>query len=171
MEENRFSVDIFVWCAYGPYQWIDVSLSIMRLVHPDFSYLLMGLLNSFDQIKMLAIIQPTIDDEGVTMNGRQQWLPLETILDAYIDMIDRGKIKAVDGTFDTQYQVMTPWAMFPYSDHDLRSALDAFHNLVDAISSLLPNLATEDLGPLADETTIEAANLGGFAREFLLGAK
>jgi hypothetical protein len=86
-------------------------------------------------------------------------------------MIDKGKIKAVDGNFDTLYQVITPWAMFPYSDHDLRSALDAFHNLVDTISSQLPNLATEDLGPLADETTIEAANLQGFARESPLRAK
>jgi hypothetical protein len=128
----------------------------------------MGLLNSFDQVKMLAIIQPTIVDEAVTMNGRQQWLLLETILDAYIDMIDKGKIKAVDGNSDTLYQVITPWAMFPYSDHDLRSALDAFQNLEDAISLRLPNPTTEDLGPLADETTIGAANIRGFAREFLL---
>ena len=45
--------------------------------------------NSFDQELSNAVMQMSISDDAITMNGRQTWLPLETILDAYIDMVDR----------------------------------------------------------------------------------
>jgi hypothetical protein len=39
-------------------------------------------------------------DTGITMNGRQSWLPLECILDGFLDMTDQGKVVAVEEDYD-----------------------------------------------------------------------
>lgn len=50
----------------------------------------------FDMKTNKAIMQMSIHDTDITLNGRVQWQPLEVVLSARLDMIDVGKIKAVD---------------------------------------------------------------------------
>jgi hypothetical protein len=123
---------------------------------------------------MAAIVQPTIEDSDVTMNGRQSWQPLEHILDAYIDMIEHGKIYATpdDSGYQGPPDRQRPWVIRPYSDYILERTITAFNNLVAAIQKRTERPENDDRNqPLADERTLDRARITGFAREFLLKTK
>jgi hypothetical protein len=68
---------------------------------------------------MTAIIQRTIEDSDATMNERRNWLSLETILDAFIDMIEKGKIRAVTEDFEFKGERISPCDILLYSNYDL----------------------------------------------------
>jgi hypothetical protein len=53
-----------------------------------------------DQEHATAIQHISMHDTGITMNGRQSWLPLECILDGFLDMTDQGKVVAVEEDYD-----------------------------------------------------------------------
>jgi hypothetical protein len=120
---------------------------------------------------MKTLIQPTIEDESVTMNGRQKWLSLEEVLEAYIDIIEKGKIRSVEKDYEYEGGRMDPWIISPYSDYDLQKALEEFNKLVEVISARLPTPLVGDTGHLASEAELEGSQIDGFAREFLAKAK
>ncbi|KAF2672540.1 hypothetical protein BT63DRAFT_369504 [Microthyrium microscopicum] len=178
-EEDDWSWHYFLACVTDPETILDaINDELQEVEGRRFLWLYLygmplghtnGLI--FDQVKNLAIIQPTIEDEGTTSNGRQKWLPLEVILDAYIDMIDKGKIVIASGLVEGEYRVESPWTLLPYSNHDLQSSLGAFQDLVDAISARLPHPTVDSTEPLANASTMAAVKLQVFAKEFFLKAK
>jgi hypothetical protein len=78
-------------------------------------------------------------DTDIAMNGRQIWLSLEEILDGYIDMIDQGKIVAVDDSYSGEQERTEPWIMPSYMEQDLKDTLQAFEQLVDVIHHKMPS--------------------------------
>jgi hypothetical protein len=91
-----------------------------------------------DQDEYTAMQHMSIRDSEITMNGRQLWLPLEMILDGFIDMIDQGKILAVNENYKGEQERTEPWIMPSYTDQDLEDALKAFERLVGAIHDRMP---------------------------------
>lgn len=115
-----------------------------------------------------------LDDQGRMNNGRLKWYPLETVLQAWLDEIKSGKIKAARRDEDVRVEYF-PWYMVPYTDKDLEEALNAYDRLVEAVETRIPVktwIATEVEYGLVDETTLDQAKiLDGFARRFLLRAR
>ncbi|KAJ4407764.1 hypothetical protein N0V91_003734 [Didymella pomorum] len=87
-----------------------------------------------DQHEGTAMQHMSMSDTDITMNGRQMWLPLETILDGLVDMIDQGKILAVDETDSGEQERVEPWIMPSYTEQDLEHNLEAFGQLDKACS-------------------------------------
>lgn len=92
-----------------------------------------------NQSEATAMQHMSIRDTEITMNGRQLWLPLEVILDGLVDMIEQGKILAVDATYSGEQERTEPWIMPSYTDRDLEESLQAFQQLVDAIHDRMPS--------------------------------
>lgn len=106
----------------------------------------------------------SIHDTGIILNGRMPWYPLETVLEAWLDMIHKGKVRAV-GT-ETEY---CPWEIVSYSQTILDETVETFNKLVEAIESRLPEHTTntEDTTTgLADDSTLEEFPQG-FALDFM----
>lgn len=93
----------------------------------------------FDQDDFTAMQHISMRDADITMNGRQMWLPLEMILDVLVDMIEQGKILAVDDNYDGKQERTEPWIMPSYTEQDLEDTLEAFKHLVDAIHAKMPS--------------------------------
>ncbi|KAL3428597.1 hypothetical protein BDV09DRAFT_201433 [Aspergillus tetrazonus] len=111
------------------------------------------------------------------------WMPLEVILDAYLQMIDEGKVEAVtDDRADyleeelSSHWVDRPWVIHPYTAADVARAVAAFNCLVTAIHARIPeddgkdNESTDwmDL-PWLDPATLTQQNIlppSTFAHEF-----
>ena len=93
----------------------------------------------FDQDDFTAMQHMSMRDADITMNGRQMWLPLEMVLDVLVDMIERGKILAVDDSYDGEQERTEPWIMPSYTEQDLEDTLEAFTQLVDAIHAKIPS--------------------------------
>lgn len=91
-----------------------------------------------DQDGGTAMQHMSVHDTEITMNGRQTWLPLEIILDGLVDLIEQGKIRAVDETYAGEQERTEPWIMPSYTQRDLDEAVDAFTQLVDAIHVRMP---------------------------------
>ena len=79
-----------------------------------------------NQSEATAMQHMSICDTEITMNGRQMWLPLEMILDGFVDMIDQGKILAVDESYIGEQERTEPWIMPSYTEQDLEDTLQAF---------------------------------------------
>lgn len=92
-----------------------------------------------DQDEGTAMQHMSVRDTEITMNGRRMWLPLEIILDGLVDMIDQGKILAVDETYSGEQERTEPWIMPSYTEQDLEDTLQAFEQLVDAIHDKIPS--------------------------------
>ncbi|KAF7518591.1 hypothetical protein G7054_g13402 [Neopestalotiopsis clavispora] len=171
----------YMWDNHDWYQdefdkdrYLTLYLAHSMASHPD------GLV--YDQVKHKAIMQMSIHDRDIAMNGRQEWLPLEVILTAWLDMIDVSKVQAVPD--DVEWQ---PWIMVPYSEKQLNATVTAFDRLVDAIESRMPNyrdpsevesqhvLSTEkevSFQPLLSVDDVEAAGINpGFAHSLLTKVK
>jgi hypothetical protein len=77
-------------------------------------------------------------DTEITMNGRQLWLPLEIVLNGFVDLIDQGKIVVVDESYSGKKERTEPWILPSYTEQDLEGTLQAFEQLVDAIHGRMP---------------------------------
>ncbi|PTB72909.1 hypothetical protein M440DRAFT_1384314 [Trichoderma longibrachiatum ATCC 18648] len=127
----------------------------------------------FDQQSSTAMQHISIHDTSVTMNGRQVWLPLELILDAFLDMMDQGKALAVDSSYNGEQERIEPWIMPSYTERDLEEALKAFDRLTQAIEARMPESScteTHHLGNILKSSTLSPDSFAGRflaqAREF-----
>jgi hypothetical protein len=93
----------------------------------------------FDQDTDSAMQHMSIHVTSFTMNGRQLWLTLEELLDGFIDMIDQGKVLAVDGTYDAEQERTEPWIMPSYTQRDLDDTIQAYQRLVDTVHAKMPS--------------------------------
>lgn len=112
------------------------------------------------------------------------WMPLEVVLDAYLQMIDEGKVEAVTddradylmGELNSRW-VDRPWVIHQYTAADVARAVAAFKRPVTAIHTWMPeddskdNKSTDwmDL-PWLDPATLAQQNVLPpltFAHEFL----
>lgn len=93
---------------------------------------------SFDQKENKAIFQASIWDSATAFNGRQQWYPLEVILSAWLDMVEKGKAQAVPKTVSLRNAKYDPWIFRPYSENQLEDTIRLFNQLVEAIELRLP---------------------------------
>ncbi|KAG9185087.1 hypothetical protein G6011_03034 [Alternaria panax] len=129
---------------------------------------LLGLV--LDQDECTAMQHTTIHDTDITMNGRQLWLPLEMILDGFVDMIDQGKVLAVDDGYNGEQERIEPWIMPSYTERDLQDTLQAFEQLVDAIHARMPSQPQNTRQGLLDLVTggnAESLPSNSFAHRFL----
>ncbi|CAD0096051.1 unnamed protein product [Aureobasidium mustum] len=121
-----------------------------------------------------AMQHMSIHDTDVTMNGRQTWLPLEIILDGLIDMIEQGKVVAVDEDYDGEQERTEPWIMPPYTEQDVQDTLQAFRSLVDAVSTRMPTQIQHTENSIIDLVTggdLDCLPSDSFAYRFLSQAK
>jgi hypothetical protein len=124
-----------------------------------------------DQDDGLAMQHMSIAHTGITKNGRQTWLPLETILDGFIDMIDQGKVVAVGEGYDGEQERTEPWIMPSYTQRDLDDTLGAFQRLVNIINDKLPSQPLEtEMGLLDLVTGRDQQSLpsNSFVQQFLV---
>ncbi|CAI7576292.1 unnamed protein product [Penicillium pancosmium] len=108
----------------------------------------------FDQETELASFVP--DWEELIWSDRAQWpwLPLQHILQAYLDMINEGKIttysdrqKELRGANGGQFgRGVFPWEIHQHTPMDVKRAVSAFTRLLDAIEIRLPTTWTHDHG-------------------------
>ncbi|CZR69526.1 uncharacterized protein PAC_19426 [Phialocephala subalpina] len=117
----------------------------------------------FDQQtkKARTVFSITIDDTIVPEEDRP-WMPLQTTLEQYLDMIELEKVISVprDGSdYDSDEEVdedlvdeekvkmeRKPWVLQPHSKRILDRTLTAYQNLVRAIEERMPN-STSDSPP------------------------
>ncbi|KAF3055548.1 hypothetical protein GL218_07223 [Daldinia childiae] len=127
----------------------------------------------FDQMENKAIMQMSIFDSPITHNGRQQWFALEVILSAWLDMVEVGKVQAVNPDIDVPSDKFDPWISLPYSDDQLQETLTVYHSLLDVIESRIPVTSRpSSTYPLIPDDSLAAANISdGFAWEFLSKAR
>lgn len=131
---------------------------------------------SLDQEQNVAVIAMSITDHDEIFNTMSQdnWYPLETVLNAWLDMIDMGKIKAVTGDIKDVHK-KSPWINVPYSESILLATLERYHQLVDAIVAAMPKDSASQPSSessLLDDAILDAAHVpAGFARDFLSKAK
>ncbi|KAK5108999.1 hypothetical protein LTR62_007633 [Meristemomyces frigidus] len=115
----------------------------------------------------------SMHDIKITTNGRQTWLPLETLLTGLLEMMDEGKVVATTPDYDGEQERLNPWIMPSFSERDLQDSLHAFEHLVDAIESRRPDhdaTAPPEHG-LFDPAWSDIRPTGGFARCFLEAAR
>jgi len=91
-----------------------------------------------DQDDFTAMPHASVHSSTVTTNGRQRWLPLELILEAFLDMIDHGKTVAVGDDHDGEQEQAGPWIMPSFTEEDVRDSLEAFARLVQAVEARMP---------------------------------
>ena len=107
-----------------------------------------------------------LDDGDTIQNGRTEWFPLEVVLEAWLDMIEQGKVVATSDTGETE----SPWTLAPYSPKILQDTVAVFDSLVQEIESRMPEgSGTQgDSTPLIDATILDALNpQRGFAHHFI----
>lgn len=124
-----------------------------------------------------------------------QWQRLETILSAWLDLIERGKIVTLHHSIDElnylrplpdvplidevtgarqKWTDEYPWTIVSFAKQDLLDALDAWHGLIFAINKKLPEpkeMPFESLG-LFSHDTLHAAGIrqNNFAWSFFTNA-
>jgi hypothetical protein len=112
-----------------------------------------------------------LDDTDTIQNGRTPWFPLETVLEAWVDMIEQGKIVATTEADDVE----KPWMLAPYSPKILQDTVDLFNALVREIESRLPGGSTgtgDDSSPFIEKAILDTSNpQRGFAYHFAQKAK
>jgi hypothetical protein len=98
-----------------------------------------------------------LDDSDAIQNGRMGWFPLETVLEAWLDMIEVGKVVATPEAGDVE----KPWTLAPYSSTILQDTVDIFNDLVEEIESRLPEGTTgtgDDPSPMIEEAILDTVN-------------
>lgn len=119
-------------------------------------------------------MQMSIFDAPITQNGRQQWYPLEVVLSAWLDMVDVGKVQAVEPQVEVLNEKFDPWIILGYSESLLKDTLEAWDTLLSAVESRQGPAASADEAdePLLPVTVLDAAAvISGFARAFLTQAR
>jgi hypothetical protein len=106
------------------------------------------------------------------------WQRLETILSAWIEMIERRKVAAVhkglgngpDPASGVSLDSKDPWGWAPWTQADLEDTLEAWNNLISAINNRLPEPRSDPLSrtSLFEVDDLRAAKIeeGSFAWEF-----
>ncbi|KAH4063780.1 hypothetical protein HBH50_186600 [Parastagonospora nodorum] len=120
----------------------------------------------FDQEHNTAIMCVDLDDGDTIQNGRTEWFPLEVVLEAWLDMIEQGKVVATSDTGEVE----APWTLATYSPKILQDTVAAFDSLVQEIESRMPEGSgmQDDSTPLIDATILDAMNpQRGFAHHFI----
>ncbi|KAL7935631.1 hypothetical protein V8C35DRAFT_297840 [Trichoderma chlorosporum] len=125
----------------------------------------------FDQQTSTAMQHMSIHDTSITMNGRQIWLPLELILEAFLDMMDQGKALAVDSTYNAEQERIEPWVMPSYTACDLDKTLEAFSRFVRAVETRMPEAANHEMYRIGDAIDQSAVSPNSFAGRFLAQAQ
>ncbi|KAH0250519.1 hypothetical protein KCV00_g1, partial [Aureobasidium melanogenum] len=155
--------DTFEWRFEEPdkHRYVTLFLANLGPSHPD------GL--AFDQKTNKAIMQMSIHDASITLNGRTPWLPLEVILSAWLDMVDVGKVRAVDDSVEAN-EKFDPWICCHWNQGMVQETVKAFNALLDSIESRMEDqgfVVTDSKPPLLPDATLEAAGIpNGFARSF-----
>jgi len=146
----------------------------------------------------MAILMPTYNHILDLKSDTLPWQKLETILSAYIDMIEAEKAVAVHDTVGEQPGAVkpeteihmgpdrvqnrnSPWVLQAYTKGDLENCLDVWKKLIHAIESRIKaknpaaqNVAGEDeeFEPLCSRTALNVANVThGFAYDLLSHAQ
>ncbi|GAB7353348.1 hypothetical protein MBLNU459_g3833t1 [Dothideomycetes sp. NU459] len=134
--------------------------------HPD------GL--AFDMKTSTAIMQMSIHDADITLNGRIPWYPLEVVLSSWLDMVDVGKIKAV-GQEVEGVEKFDPWICLHSNDFQVEETVNAFDLLVESVEIRMREQGlpiSPHTTSLLSEPTLNAAGIpAGFARSFLIKAR
>ncbi|KAK4063896.1 hypothetical protein Trihar35433_8604 [Trichoderma harzianum] len=125
----------------------------------------------FDQQTSMAMQHMSIHDTGITMNGRQIWLPLELILEAFLDMIDQGKALAVDFSYGGEQERIGPWIIPSYTVCDLDQTLEAFSRLTRAVETRMPATPSNETHRLGDAIRSSELSPNSFAGQFLARAR
>ncbi|WPG99291.1 Hypothetical protein R9X50_00210400 [Acrodontium crateriforme] len=127
----------------------------------------------YDQRAHKAMQHISMADISITMNGRQVWLHFEVILEAFLDMIDQGKVLAVNDTYQGEQQRTAPWIMPSFTDGDFRDTLQAFEALVESIEYQIPHFDKSWPAKygLFNSAWISIMPENSFARKFLENAR
>lgn len=96
---------------------------------------------------------------------KDQWQPLEIILQRYLDLFESGKYHVSD--YDSN---ATGCSAEPWVEQDVLATLEQYHALLDAIAARIAGAMVEDK-PLVSTDTLTRWNVKGFAYEFLSRAK
>ncbi|PLB44170.1 hypothetical protein P170DRAFT_416616 [Aspergillus steynii IBT 23096] len=133
----------------------------------------------FDQTTLKATFIEDINDTRFITRHEWSWMPLEVILDSYLQMADEEKAQAVSKDrakllkMDFLHGLMEPWIIHQYTKTDLERATTAFKRLVRVIESRIPdrddhttvmNLPWHDPATFEDQCVLPPSS---FAHEFL----
>jgi hypothetical protein len=142
----------------------------------------------YDQQEHRAIFMPTYNHIFNFKDTSLPWQPLESILSAYIDMVEAEKAVALHDSVgqaaegpatevkmgDDRVQFKTrPWVLQAYTKGDLEACLNTWLRLVEAIEKRADptgskNNEEDDAEPLASRTALNVAGIPkGFAYDLL----
>jgi hypothetical protein len=130
----------------------------------------------FNQEEFSAMQTLSIEDRDITMNGRQEWVRLEQILEALLEMMDQRKVVAIDDSYSGKQEHSFPWIMSSYTEYDLQESLKAVDALISAIEERMPVRPAQtgfEIG-FIDTNDPEISTMfppGTFARRFLEQAR
>ncbi|KAL4866796.1 hypothetical protein BDV12DRAFT_198889 [Aspergillus spectabilis] len=167
---SRLGVD-FEFLGYAPDRFL--------LLYPSTGYRLgdeEGIV--FDQHTLKATYIPFTDNTSAICQHEWGWMPLEVILDAYLQMADEGKVSIMrDFSIRDYYEktghypvIEDPWMMNFYTKIDVSKAVAALHRLVDAIDIRIGNSSRPNMPlPWHDPVTLnpELVAPSSFTHEFL----
>jgi hypothetical protein len=176
--DNQFCLFFYVTGLFGPdrmwetFEWMVEDEEKYRYLtlygatsiasHPD------GL--AFDQWENKAVMQMSIHDTDITLNGRTPWFPLEVTLSAWLDMIDVGKIEAVDNSVQG-IERNDPWICHHWNDSMVQETANAFNALVESIETRMRHqglLIPEIPEPLLPDSAVDTLGIPpGFTRSFM----
>ncbi|KAK5701319.1 hypothetical protein LTR17_022691 [Elasticomyces elasticus] len=167
----------------------DQSL-LLYGTHPSLASQIDGLV--YDQGTHKAIMHFDITDE---LDPEQPWQPLESILTAWIEMIQRCKVVALPDDVGTTTNAiaegggileipgprqdpltgakrrdfqMKPWTIVPWTPKDLEESVELWGMLVKSIEQKMGLEDSSHAGQLLDAQTLDSASIpDGFARKFL----
>ncbi|KAL5340438.1 hypothetical protein BJX70DRAFT_108145 [Aspergillus crustosus] len=98
----------------------------------------------FDQRTLKASFIEDYNDTPIITGHEWSWLPLEVILDSYLQMIDKEKVQTISEDQaklvrdDPSCHVVDQWIIHHYTNTDLERAIAAFKRLVEVIESRIP---------------------------------
>ncbi|TKA29940.1 hypothetical protein B0A54_15066 [Friedmanniomyces endolithicus] len=128
----------------------------------------------YDQLAHRAILMPTYHHVFDLRDKGLPWQSLETVLSAYIDMVEAEKVLALHAEVHAASNGipgLLPWLAQPYTQSDLTSCLETWQKLVFAIEKKAEIQRSDDLARLCSRSALDAANVPkGFAHDLLLHA-
>ena len=133
----------------------------------------MGILFNYELNR--AVFYPDICDHEAPApeTAGRAMLPLATILEAYLEMIETGKMVALPDDAEDEFEGQLrkhPWALRPYVERNVDLAVEEFGRLVDAIATRTPQITVVSKieAPLIEAETLDALGLpAAFLRSFL----
>ena len=148
------------------YRYLTLYAATSMASHPD------GL--AFDQWENKAVMQMSIHDTDITLNGRTPWFPLEVTLSAWLDMIDVDKIQAVDDSVQG-IEKNDPWICHHWNESMVQETANAFNALVESIETRMRNqgLSVPEISePLLPDSDLDVLGIPpGFGRSFVTKAR